>query len=153
MSAMASQSPASRLFAYLFVHTEIKESIKAPHHWTLKGIYRWPVDSPHKGPLTQKVFPFDDVIMKNGLPCRSQIVNQPSKNGPTVWFDDRSMGNISPFQMIEIIHNHHMPHVVSHAVLNYIHNLICRSKWISLGGDYSVHILRMVKSKLLGKYF
>ena len=25
----------------------------------------WPVDSPHKGPVTQKVFPFDDVSMIN----------------------------------------------------------------------------------------
>ena len=28
-----------------------------------EGIHRWPVDSPHKGPVTQKMFPFDDVIM------------------------------------------------------------------------------------------
>ena len=27
------------------------------------GIHRWPVDSPHKGPATLKIFPFDDVIM------------------------------------------------------------------------------------------
>ena len=27
------------------------------------GIHRWPVNSPHKGPVTQKMFPFDDVIM------------------------------------------------------------------------------------------
>ena len=27
------------------------------------GIHRWPVDSLHKGPVTQKMFPFDDVIM------------------------------------------------------------------------------------------
>ena len=27
------------------------------------GIHRWPVDSPHKGPVTRKIFPFDDVIM------------------------------------------------------------------------------------------
>ena len=29
----------------------------------VKGMYRWPVDSPHKGPATRKMFPFDDVIM------------------------------------------------------------------------------------------
>ena len=28
-----------------------------------RGIHRWPVNSPHKGPVTQKMFPFDDVIM------------------------------------------------------------------------------------------
>ena len=27
------------------------------------GIHRWPVNSPHKGPVTRKVFPFDDAIM------------------------------------------------------------------------------------------
>ena len=26
------------------------------------GIHRWPVNSPHKGPVTRKMFPFDDVI-------------------------------------------------------------------------------------------
>ena len=28
------------------------------------GINQWPVNSPHKGPVTRKMFPFDDVIMK-----------------------------------------------------------------------------------------
>ena len=27
------------------------------------GIDRWPLNSPHKGPVTRKMFPFDDVIM------------------------------------------------------------------------------------------
>ena len=27
------------------------------------GIHRWPVNSPHKGTATRKMFPFDDVIM------------------------------------------------------------------------------------------
>ena len=31
------------------------------------GGYRSPVNSPHKGPVTQKMFPFDDVIMGIGL--------------------------------------------------------------------------------------
>ena len=29
----------------------------------LREIHRWPVNSPHKGPVTRKMFPFDDVIM------------------------------------------------------------------------------------------
>ena len=31
----------------------------------VRGIHRWPVNSPHKGPVTRKMFPFDDVIMWN----------------------------------------------------------------------------------------
>ena len=27
------------------------------------GIHRWPVNSPHEGPVTRKMFPFDDVFM------------------------------------------------------------------------------------------
>ena len=29
----------------------------------VQGIHRWSVNSPHKGPVTLKMFPFDDVIM------------------------------------------------------------------------------------------
>ena len=29
----------------------------------VRGIHRWPVDSPHKGPVPRKMFQFDDVIM------------------------------------------------------------------------------------------
>ena len=29
----------------------------------VRGIHRWPVNSPHKGPVTRNMFPFDDVIM------------------------------------------------------------------------------------------
>ena len=31
----------------------------------VSGIHRWPVNSPHKGQVTRKMFPFDDVIMGN----------------------------------------------------------------------------------------
>ena len=29
----------------------------------VRGIHRWPVNSPHKGPVMQKMFPFDDLFM------------------------------------------------------------------------------------------
>ena len=31
----------------------------------VRGINRWPVNSPHKGPVTRKMFPFDDVSMES----------------------------------------------------------------------------------------
>ena len=31
------------------------------------GFHRWPVNSPHKGPVTRKMFPFDDVIMASHM--------------------------------------------------------------------------------------
>ena len=30
-----------------------------------RGIHRWPMNSPHKGPVMRKRFPFDDVIIAN----------------------------------------------------------------------------------------
>ena len=33
-----------------------------------RGIHRWPVDSPHKGPVTWNTFSFDDVIMNASQP-------------------------------------------------------------------------------------
>ena len=34
----------------------------------VRGIHRWPVNSPNKRPVTRKMFPFDDIIMlNNGL--------------------------------------------------------------------------------------
>ena len=32
----------------------------------VRAIHRRPVNSPHKGPVTRKMFPFDDVIMRPG---------------------------------------------------------------------------------------
>ena len=29
----------------------------------VQGIHRWPVNSPHKWPVTPEIFPFDDIIM------------------------------------------------------------------------------------------
>ena len=37
-----------------------------PHVTDLcEGIHRWPVNSPHKGSVTWKMFPFDDVMMSS----------------------------------------------------------------------------------------
>ena len=40
----------------------------------VRGIHRSPVNSPHKWPVTRKMFPFDNVIMRyslnNGVPIK-----------------------------------------------------------------------------------
>ena len=33
----------------------------------LRGIHQWQYNSPHKVPVTRKIFPFDDIIMKSPL--------------------------------------------------------------------------------------
>ena len=42
----------------------------------VRGIHRGPVNSPHKWPVTRKMFPFDDVIMLPLIPASAtQVLN------------------------------------------------------------------------------
>ena len=64
MGAMASQI-TSLTIVYSTVYSGADErnhqrSASLAFVW---GIHRWPVNSRHKGPVTRKMFPFDDVIM------------------------------------------------------------------------------------------
>ena len=64
MSAIASQI-TSLTIVYLTVYSgadQRKHQTSASLAF-VRGIRRWPVNSPHKGPVTQEMFPFDDVIM------------------------------------------------------------------------------------------
>ena len=38
----------------------------------VRGIHRWPVNSPHKGLVMRKMFPFDDVIMSTTILSHSR---------------------------------------------------------------------------------
>ena len=64
MSAVTSQITWSRLFTQPFVRTQIKKNHQRSVSLAfVREIHRWPVISPHKGPVTRKMFPFNDVIM------------------------------------------------------------------------------------------
>ena len=67
MSAMVSKFTGiwTVFSAISFVQVHIKENIKALSLAFVRGIHRCSVDSPHKGPVTRKMFPFDDVIKVN----------------------------------------------------------------------------------------
>ena len=55
----------------------------------VRGIHRWLVNSPHKGPVRWKIFPFDDVIMQ--FECISNITNVLPRNPwifNSVWSSD-----------------------------------------------------------------
>ena len=43
---------------------------QSPYYWPfLRGIHRWPVNSPHQRPVARKKLPFDDVIMSMPDTC------------------------------------------------------------------------------------
>ena len=58
MMAMVSQITSLAIVYSTFIQAQVKENIKAPRHWPLCGEF-----TGHKGPVTRKMFPFDDVIM------------------------------------------------------------------------------------------
>ena len=58
------KSPASRLFSQPFIQgADQRKQQSSAFLAFLRGIHRWPMTSPHKGSVTRKVFPFDDVII------------------------------------------------------------------------------------------
>ena len=70
----------------------------------VRGIHQWSVNSPHKGPVTRKISPFDDVIMQNekigcfviavaGLPSRGMFGGPYSVTTP--WNQNYNIYSIS----------------------------------------------------------
>ena len=64
MGAMASQiTSVSIVYSTVCLGPDQRKHQGSASLAFVRGIQRWPVNSPHKGPVTQKMFPFDDVIM------------------------------------------------------------------------------------------
>ena len=66
MSLMASQiTSLTIVYSTVYSGTDQRRHQSSASLAFVRGIHRWPVKSPHKGPVTPKMFPFDDVIMVN----------------------------------------------------------------------------------------
>ena len=64
MRAMASQiTSLMTVYSSVYYRRRSKQNESSASLAFVRGIHRWPVNSPHKGPATRKMFPFDDVIM------------------------------------------------------------------------------------------
>ena len=63
-------SIASQITSLTIVYSAVYSAADQRKHQSsaslafVRGIHRGPVNSPHKGPVTRKMFPFDDVIMR-----------------------------------------------------------------------------------------
>ena len=65
MSAMASQiTRITIVYSIIYSGAYQRKHQSYASLAFVRGIHRGPVNSPHKGPVTRKVFPFDDVIME-----------------------------------------------------------------------------------------
>ena len=63
MSAMASQITGVSICSTVCSGADHRKHQSSVSLAFVREIHRWPVNSPHKGPVARKMFPFDDVIM------------------------------------------------------------------------------------------
>ena len=65
MSMMASQiTSLTIVYSTVYSGADQRKHQSSASLAFVREIHRWLVNSPHKGPVTQKLFPFDDVIIK-----------------------------------------------------------------------------------------
>ena len=66
MSTIASQTNSLTIvYSTIYSGADQRKHQSSMSLASVRGIHRWPVNSPQKGPVPRKIFPFDDVIMKN----------------------------------------------------------------------------------------
>ena len=65
----------------------------------VRGIHRWSVNSPHKGPVTQKMLPFYDVIMNydDSLPNSKIAPMKETWKGILGIVYDQNLSTICPY--------------------------------------------------------
>ena len=64
MTAMASQiTSLTIVYSIVYLGADQRKHQSSTSLAFVRGIHQWLVNSPHKGPVTRKMFPFDDVTM------------------------------------------------------------------------------------------
>ena len=68
MSMLSSQiTSLTVVYSTIYSGTDQRKHQSSASLAFVRGIHRWPLNSPHKGPVTRKMFPFDDVIMSSAI--------------------------------------------------------------------------------------
>ena len=96
MSAMMSQiTSLTIVYSSVYSDADQRKHQSSGSLVFVRGIHRWPENSPHKGPATRKMFPFDDVIMT----CITGVTYHPFQfsggyaNGPYM-YNFRQLSNL-----------------------------------------------------------
>ena len=75
MDTIASQiTSLTIVYSIVYSGTDQRKHQSSASLAFVRGIHRGPVNSPHKGPVTRKMFPFDDVIMLSKIVLISQMI-------------------------------------------------------------------------------
>ena len=79
MSAIASQiTSLTIVYSTVYSGADQRKHQSSLSLAFVRGIHQWPVNSPHKEPVTRNFFPLDDVIMKHvaneeGRQCATEL--------------------------------------------------------------------------------
>ena len=136
MGAMASQITGSSI-----VYSTVGSDADQRKHQNsaslafVRGIHRWPVNSQHKRPVTRKMFPFDDVIMKINIfytllldyhACERYILRghwliqaQWRHMGPWLWITIGSGNGLAPIWHQGIVWNNGYIWSIGHREKNF----------------------------------
>ena len=119
MSTIASQI-TSLTIVYLTVYSGADQRKKKRFASLafVRGIHRWPVNSPRSGPVTRKKLPFDDVIMIF-LRCRYTARNRPcwelgASRCLCTWYACNYQHCMPPHRGLKIMFNGKMSVILKH---------------------------------------
>ena len=83
---MASQiTSLATVYSTVYFGTEQRKCQSSTSLALVRRIHRWPVNFPHKEPVTRKMFPFDDVIMVAKGMCLGSYIIQHVGRSLTHW--------------------------------------------------------------------
>ena len=116
MSTMASQitSPAI-VYSTVYSGTDERKHQGSASLAFVRGIHRWPVNSPHKSPVTRKMFPFDDVIMVISRSGQIHYCRRPCCCHPHSPHRHRHPLREAPTARQETVGSHEQHHLGNHA--------------------------------------
>ena len=85
MSVMASQiTSLTVVYSIVYSGTDQRKHESSASLDFVRGIHRWPVNSPHKGTVTRKMLPFDDIIMNSLFLCTVEHATLATITGTTI---------------------------------------------------------------------
>ena len=108
LSAMASQiTGVSMVSSTVFPGAYQRKHQCSASLALVREIHRWPLNSPHKGPITKEMFPFDDVIMECDVKNDIDFLSTATLSVPNSFQDKKicfvSILNTEMAQVIEIV--------------------------------------------------
>ena len=121
----------TRLFVKQLMWIHIKKH-QCPRYWRfMRGIHRRPVNSPHKGPVTQKKLLFDDVITFDifSMPLLLKLFASPWHQQPWYWTSSPETFRRKPQKICPLIPNQIWSVSIEISIIYHLELLLIMVEW------------------------